>query len=160
MTRLYNHEYFRELLQKEISRSERYYRPLSLIIADIYHFKLINYTYGHLSGDRVIKSIAALLNAEVRDSDFVDRYGGEEFAIIVTETEANDAIRTAERMRKVIESLNFIDEDGVISATMSFGVASLAVGKKTNIDELIRQTDRALYEAKENGRNQCCLFRQ
>ena len=160
MTRLYNHEYFRELLQKEISRSERYYRPLSLIIADIDHFKLINDTYGHLSGDRVIKSIAALLNAEVRDSDFVARYGGEEFAIIVTETEPNDAIRTAERMRKIIESLNFIDESGVISATMSFGVASLAVGKKTNIDELIKQADRALYEAKENGRNRCCLFRQ
>jgi HD-like signal output (HDOD) protein/GGDEF domain-containing protein len=132
MTNLNNHQRFRELLQQEISRSHRYNNPLSVIFADIDHFKSINDTNGH--------------------------YGGEEFAVILPETEKEDAWMVAERLRKTIDSLRIAHGDGFIHPTMSFGIAPLKPGEKISLDESIRRADSALYTAKNQGRNQCCLF--
>jgi diguanylate cyclase (GGDEF)-like protein len=156
MTNLNNHQRFRELLQLEMTRSERYYNPLSLIFADIDDFKSINDTYGHLAGDRVIKTIAGSLKTELRDSDLVARYGGEEFAIILPETEKKGAREVAERLRKTIDSFRIIHEDNFIHPTMSFGIASLQPGTKMSIDKLIQTADNALYQAKKQGKNRCC----
>jgi diguanylate cyclase (GGDEF)-like protein len=158
MTQLFNHHHFRQLLQNELTRAERYSRPLSLIFSDIDHFKSINDNFGHLAGDRVIKSLASKLKMETRESDHVARYGGEEFAIILTETNIEDAKVTAERLRAAIESMEITYGDKTISTTMSFGVAGLPDNKKASLDELIRQADRALYRAKEKGRNKCCVY--
>ena len=159
MTQLFNHHHFRQLLQSELSRAQRYNRPLSLILSDIDHFKTINDTHGHLTGDRVIKALASKLKLETRDSDHVARYGGEEFAVILTETVVENAEILAERLRSKIEAMKITYGGKTISTTMSFGIAGLAEkNKKINIDELISQADDALYKAKENGRNKCHVY--
>ena len=158
MTHLHNHQHFREVLHNELSRAERYQRPLSLIFADIDHFKTINDTFGHLAGDRVIKAVAAKLTMEVRESDYVARYGGEEFAMILTETDADQAEIVAERLRSEIAGLNISIEGNSISPTMSFGISSLPKNNKIDSNELINRADNALYRAKEKGRNQCCTY--
>jgi diguanylate cyclase (GGDEF)-like protein len=158
MTQLHNHQHFRELLHNELSRAERYQRPLSLVLADIDHFKSINDTYGHLAGDHVIKAVAAKLTMEVRESDYVARYGGEEFAMILTETDSEQAEIAAERLRSEIAGLNLSIAGNSISPTMSFGISSLPTNPKIDINELINRADKALYRAKGNGRNQCCTY--
>ena len=158
MTQLHNHQHFRELLHNELSRAERYQRPLSLVLADIDHFKSINDTYGHLAGDHVIKAVAAKLTMEVRESDYVARYGGEEFAMILTETDSEQAAIAAERLRSEIAGLNLSIAGNSISPTMSFGISSLPTNQKIDINELINRADKALYRAKGNGRNQCCTY--
>jgi two-component system cell cycle response regulator len=158
MTSLNNHQRFRELLEQEISRSERYKHPLSVIFADIDEFKSINDTYGHLAGDRAIKIIAGCLEKELRQSDHLARYGGEEFAVILPEAVEVDAWMVAERLRETINSLRIAHEDGFIHVTMSFGIVTLKSGEKISLDELIRRADTALYIAKNQGRNQCCVF--
>jgi diguanylate cyclase (GGDEF)-like protein len=158
MTNLTNHQHFRELLQQEMTRSEMYFNPLSLIFADIDNFKSINDSCGHLAGDRVIRTIAGTLKTELRDSDLVARYGGEEFAIILPETDNAGAWEVAERLREKIDSYRIIHEDSFIHPTMSFGVASLQPGANESIDELIQMADKALYQAKKKGKNRCCIF--
>jgi diguanylate cyclase (GGDEF)-like protein len=158
MTNLYNHQRFRELLQQELSRSERYGHPVSIIFSDIDHFKSVNDTHGHLAGDKVIKTIASCLRNGLRESDQVARYGGEEFAIILPETEKEGAWDLAERLRKKIDSLKISHENNYIHSTMSFGIASLEPGAKVSLDESIKRADKALYQAKRQGRNRCCIF--
>lgn len=158
MTHLSNHQHFLELLSQEVSRAVRYKHPLSLIMGDIDLFKTINDNFGHLAGDRVIKAVAGTLQQEIRDSDHVARYGGEEFAIILPDTQIQDAYIAAERIRKTIESLRIKHEDNLIQFTMSFGMASFQSEEGTASDELIKRADRALYQAKNQGRNQCCVF--
>jgi len=158
MTNLNNHQRFRELLQQEILRYDRYKHPLSVIFADIDDFKSINDTYGHLAGDRAIKIIAGCLKKELRESDHLARYGGEEFAVILPEAEEVDAWMVAERLRETVNSLRIAHGDGFIHVTMSFGIATFKHGEKISLDESIRRADTALYIAKNQGRNQCCVF--
>jgi diguanylate cyclase (GGDEF)-like protein len=158
MTNLFNHKHFRELLQQELSRSERYNKPLSLILCDLDNFKLINDTHGHLAGDRVIKAIAGCLKNELRESDHIARYGGEEFAIILSETGKEGAMQVAERLRKAIGSLIVFYGDEYIQATMSFGIVANDPGDKTSLDETIQRADSALYNAKAQGRDCWCVF--
>jgi two-component system, cell cycle response regulator len=158
MTHLVNHQHFLELLSQEVARAERYQHPLSLIMADIDHFKAINDEFGHLAGDRVIKAVAGSLQQEIRDADHVARYGGEEFAIILPDTKLQDACIVAERIRTTIDSLRIKHDNRLIQFTISFGIASLQIEEGTTSDQIIKSADSALYQAKKQGRNQCCAF--
>jgi diguanylate cyclase (GGDEF)-like protein len=137
--------------QMEINRASRYGRPLSLAILDIDKFKVINDTYGHPAGDIVIKRLAALCMASIRESDLFGRFGGEEFALLMPETNLGDAERAIERIRTAFAG-EPIDTGCSIGATVSIGLALLDVGE-TDVSALIDRADKALYQAKNAGRN-------
>ena len=159
MTQLYNHERFMEILHQEISRAARYKTPLSIIMADVDHFKSINDFFGHQAGDHALKCVSAQLKKLLRDSDQIARYGGEEFAIILPMTPLKDAMLTAERLRKSIESQKIIYDERSISVTMSFGIASWEINREIDVEGFIKMADEALYDAKNTGRNKCCLYK-
>ncbi|MCU0558815.1 MAG: HDOD domain-containing protein [Desulfobacterales bacterium] len=160
MTQIYNHQRFHEILEKESGRASRYKTPLSIIMADVDHFKSINDSFGHQAGDHALKSVAAHLKRQLRDSDQIARYGGEEFAIIMPMVEAKEATLAAERLRKSVESLKISHDDRSFSITMSFGVATWENSRKSGIEGLIKKADEALYEAKNSGRNRVCLYKK
>ena len=153
MTRLHNHERFRELLKHEIGRAERYDIELSVMMCDIDDFKAVNDTFGHLAGDRVIKAVANSLKAQLRDSDLLARYGGEEFGFILPHTSSERAYDIAERLRKKIAGLKLKYQKKLITLTMSFGIASRQKDERISLDDLIRRADNALYKAKSAGKN-------
>jgi len=159
LTSLYNHRTFQQLLADEITRAIRYTEPLSMVICDIDHFKRINDTYGHPFGDMVLKGVSATLQNSVRqDIDTVARYGGEEFALILVKTDTNSATETAERIRAAIAAIPFKGPGGVdVHVTMSFGIAEFKKHAK-EINELVARADKALYRAKEGGRNRVEVF--
>jgi len=159
MTQLNNHNRFLENLQHEIRRAIRYNTPLSIIMADIDHFKSINDFFGHLAGDHALRCVSAQLKLMLRESDQIARYGGEEFAIILPMTEPGDAMKAAERLRKGVESLKLRYNDKPIAVSMSFGVAAMESAREVDVEGLIKKADEALYEAKNTGRNKCCCYR-
>ncbi|MFK5971489.1 MAG: diguanylate cyclase [Candidatus Marithrix sp.] len=146
LTQLYNRHFFDVHLIKEINRALRYQRKLSLIMLDIDHFKQVNDTYGHDVGDLVLTELAIILNDHCRQSDIPIRWGGEEFIILLPETDKQGAKKLAERIRCAIETYDFTIAG---HQTASFGVAILVDDYQT----LIKRADEALYKAKENGRN-------
>ena len=152
LTEVYNRRYFMEALEREISRSKRYKRDLSLIMYDIDHFKRINDTFGHLAGDRILRDMSQLVSGHIRSEDIMARYGGEEFAIILPETGKNSAAVFAEKIRKLIDEKNFIVDEQVVDVTVSIGVACYIESFQFTA-ELIAAADRKLYEAKDGGRN-------
>jgi len=158
LTSLYNHRYFKELLDREMHRAERYSHVLSLIMIDIDYFKKINDTYGHPQGDITLRSIASLFRRVIRKSDTAARYGGEEFAIILPETDLQGAVSIAERLRKAVEESEIEFEDQHIKVTISLGVTTYdpARNKKTK-EEIIDAADRALYNSKQTGRNKLSI---
>jgi two-component system, cell cycle response regulator len=160
MTQLNNHNRFLENLQHEMSRATRYRTPLSIIMADIDHFKSINDFFGHLAGDHALRCVAAQLKQMLRDSDQIARYGGEEFAIILPMTEPGGAMQAAERLRQGVESLKMHYNDRPIAVTMSFGVASMEGDREVDVESLVKKADEALYEAKNTGRNKCCFYKK
>ncbi|MDP8221971.1 MAG: PleD family two-component system response regulator [Candidatus Lernaella stagnicola] len=151
LTGLFNHRYFVEQLQVEVSRAIRYNRPLAVIMLDIDHFKNVNDTYGHLFGDYVLRKISDVFQRMVRAGDTVARYGGEEFAILVTETEGAQAL--AERIRVAVEKADFLYEGQQTPVRVSAGVCQAKAGEVDDGNELLRVADEALYDAKEHGRN-------
>ncbi len=154
LTGLFNYRYFWQRLEQEVSRAKRFSHPLSVIMADIDHFKDYNDLHGHLKGDNLLKEIALFLKNSVRAIDVVARYGGEEFTIILVQTGKEDALKVAEKLRKGIEREDFPHQETQPGGriTMSFGVASYPVDA-TDPEGLVREADRALYRAKEEGRN-------
>ena len=158
MTSIHNHKGFCESISRELSRAKRYKRPLSLIFADIDHFKLVNDTFGHLAGDCALKAVAICLKNGLREADYLARYGGEEFAIILPESNMESAFLVAERLREKIESQNIVYKDKTISLTLSFGVACMPSNQDLSSDSLIKMADDALYTAKTPGRNRCCML--
>ena len=152
LTGIYNHRYFQHTLDRELSRAERYSRPLSLVMIDIDHFKKLNDTLGHQTGDAVLHDLSMLTKNMLRTTDVFCRYGGEEFVIVMPETDKSGAIGVAERIRRAVEKHNFRSTDGKpFGITISLGVS--AIPPVTDKKSLIKAADTALYRAKRDGRN-------
>ncbi len=154
ITELNNHRRFQDALKVEVQRSQRHNRPVSLLMIDIDHFKNYNDRFGHPAGDQLLAELSKRIVASVRNLDIVARYGGEEFAVIMPDTSADDALRVAERIRLAIEVDPFavFHSPDQAKVTVSVGVASL----KPNF-ELVEEADKALYKAKNLGRNRSVL---
>lgn len=156
LTGLYNRRYLEESLGQELIRAERAGRTVSLIMADIDHFKVVNDVYGHRAGDDVLREIGTILRGSARASDTYCRYGGEEFVLLMPEMAEPDAIARAEQIRATLERA-VIDTSGTrISVTASFGIAVFPQHGR-NPDELIGRADDAMYAAKQAGRNRVCV---
>jgi diguanylate cyclase (GGDEF)-like protein len=150
LTGLWNHRIIVDRLRQEVDRSQREGSPLSLILVDLDHFKNVNDTFGHPSGDLVLKEISAVLQSSVRSYDWVGRYGGEEFLLILPGSNFAGARVRAENMRIAVQAAHIHDGERVIPITASFGVAA---GFPSQYEILIQTADEALYRAKDNGRN-------
>ena len=156
LTGILNRAALDKTLAREVTLAHRNSTPLSLIVADIDHFKLINDEYGHASGDDVLKSFAQCINNCLRGSDIVFRYGGEEFVIVLTGSDGRSVRAVANRVRKAIEEFQFESNKQIIPMTASFGTASMT--NKDTTQSLFKKADQALYCAKESGRNQVISF--
>jgi diguanylate cyclase (GGDEF)-like protein len=152
LTRLYNRRHFMERAESEFERSRRYRRDLSVFLIDADHFKLINDTHGHEAGDRALRLLASACREGLRQLDVIGRYGGEELVALLPEASAAVAYETAERLRQSIERIQIPLPQGEARLTVSIGVATAGADTET-VAALINQADRALYEAKRNGRN-------
>lgn len=160
LTRLYNHSYLQGFLEMELVRGKRYHRPLSFVMLDIDYFKHINDTYGHQKGDLILKEIANILRNFTRASDLVGRYGGEEFAVVLAETLAPQAYILTERLRQQIEEHTFSGPDDSLKITVSCGIADWEPHYPLDQEGLIFRADRALYQAKTQGRNKTCIWKE
>lgn len=147
-----NRRAFDEELQREVFRFLRYHRPMSLIMLDIDHFKQVNDTHGHLTGDHVLSRLGELIAARTRPEDVFCRYGGEEFALLLPETDLAAALARAEEIRGAVDRERFVFDDVAIPITISAGVAEAWAGMREP-DEFVAAADHCLYRAKESGRN-------
>lgn len=157
LTGLYNHRVFKERLVQEVNRRNRSGKPLSLIMLDIDHFKRFNDSYGHQAGDAILKELAAVIKGQCRYTtmDMCFRYGGEEFAVLLSELELNIALKVAERIRRVVEKHPFgiKSRHPETTLTVSLGVAGMSGSDDLHPEELLKQADDALYRSKKAGRN-------
>ncbi len=152
LTGLHNHRRFKEMLDEEVAASLRYDRSLSMILTDIDHFKAVNDTYGHPMGDDVLRRVARVLGELAREADRVCRYGGEEFSVILPETDAEGARQLAERFREQIKAQSFTCGGKQFGITLSLGICTLPDHARHR-QELIDRSDQALYQAKHGGRD-------
>ena len=152
LTQIFNKRYFAEALDREIARASRYRRELSLVMFDLDHFKEVNDTHGHLAGDAVLKTLAHTIKTRIRTEDIFARYGGEEFAIILPEIDGHNAHQFAEKIRRIVETTEFLFEATKIPVTISMGVATLDL-EEPAAAALVKRSDERLYEAKSAGRN-------
>jgi diguanylate cyclase (GGDEF)-like protein len=153
LTEIYNKRYLIEFLDRELARSARYLRPLTLIFFDLDFFKRVNDELGHLAGDFTLREVALCLKESIRREELFARYGGEEFAIVLPETDQQGGVECAERVRQTIETHVFRYEDKTYPITISLGVATTTGQDALTPSELIRQADDKLYQAKREGRN-------
>jgi diguanylate cyclase (GGDEF)-like protein len=174
LTQVYNHTYFENRLEQEVARCDRYKYPVSVLMIDIDHFKQINDTYGHQQGDMILKEVARIIKSNIRIVDLCARYGGEEFAVILPETdltsfserdvkrspdEVGGALAKAEYLRKVIEKTEMKSQEGFsvkLTISIGIGVKRFPEGVNVSKDDLIKEADRQLYRAKQEGRNRVC----
>jgi len=157
LTELFNRRYMEETLRRELSRSAREDRPLSLVMIDIDHFKQLNDTYGHPAGDLVLKELAALLLRHLRSEDIVCRFGGEEFVAILPGAPLMTAAQRAESWRLAFQELRIEYEDQVLTGTLSMGIAEYPRHGATG-EDLLFQADSAMYMAKRAGRNRVMVW--
>ncbi|ADL12407.1 GGDEF domain-containing protein [Acetohalobium arabaticum] len=155
LTGLANRRHFMNYLQKIFSQAQRYSQSLSLVMIDLDKFKNINDTYGHDAGDKVLSALGDLLNNETRNEDLAARIGGEEFIVILTQTDLNDARNYAERIRKKISKLNI--ESIPVKITASLGVATMK--NNDDYESIFNRADEALYKAKNSGRDKVCKYK-
>ncbi len=155
LTGLFNHRRFQEVMDVEVERARRYDQEMGLIMLDIDNFKRVNDTYGHMQGDMVLREVARVLRASAREIDEPARYGGEEMAVALPQTDLDGAYRFAERVRKRIEALELplLEGDGILRVTASFGAASLISAPQSDKEGLVAAADAALYRAKRSGKN-------
>ena len=152
LTEAYNKRYFIDFIEREMARCVRYKRPLSLVMYDLDHFKLVNDTHGHLAGDMVLREITRRLSTRIRREELLARYGGEEFVVVLPETSHEGALHFAEQIRHIVEAQPVEFEGEAINITVSIGVSTLE-GLKVETEAFISMADQNLYQAKHNGRN-------
>lgn len=166
LTQIYNKRYFLKEMEREMSRSLRYDRELSLIMLDIDHFKPINDTYGHLAGDHVLRQVAKRIREHIRRDDIFGRYGGEEFALMLPELNKYHGAQLAEKLRRLVEAEPFIFDNISIPVTLSMGISDLGEYKgvvsaggdlEINPFAFIKLSDDRLYQAKQSGRNRVVM---
>jgi len=155
LTGVNNKRFLMETLEREIPRARRHQRPLTLVMFDIDHFKHINDTYGHLAGDYVLKELAQLVKGRLRPDDVLGRYGGEEFCVVLPETELQGGSSIAEELRVLVQDHSFVFEQERINVTISLGVAILQ--DDNDVSSFIKAADERLYAAKRDGRNRVCF---
>jgi diguanylate cyclase (GGDEF)-like protein len=148
LTGVFNRNKFDEVLDYEIKQANRYYNGLCMAIVDIDHFKQFNDTYGHIVGDKVLSLLAKTIQKNIRDTDIFARWGGEEFVILMPSTNINEAKTAVENLRKKVEQIRL---ENISNITASFGVTQFL--EHDNEEEIFKRADKALYMAKENGRN-------
>lgn len=153
LTGLYNHELIIDLFEKECIKAERNHESLAFLMIDIDFFKNINDTYGHNAGDQVLKRLSRILEENSRESDIIGRYGGEEFCIGLPNTEEEEAYGISERIREAVEENIFITDEADISVTISIGCCLKKPENTSSCKDVIIQADKALYRAKNSGRN-------
>ena len=152
LTGLHNRHYFNEIAPSLVASTQRRKTTFSVILFDIDHFKRFNDVYGHATGDQVLKTVADLLKKEVRQSDYTFRFGGEEFLLLLPDTDAKRAFIAAEKIRRSVESTKLVSENGEsLHVTISGGVA--AFSESRGLERTIQAADKALYRAKNAGRN-------
>ncbi|MFV0456547.1 MAG: diguanylate cyclase [Pseudomonas sp.] len=156
LTGLYNRGHWEEMLRLDYARHRRYHSQVALVMFDIDHFKAINDNYGHQAGDAVIQQVAGLIRENLRDSDVAGRYGGEEFVVLLPDTDKKGALIFAERLRYVVEACEVRHEQHRICFTISLGVADLSAPSNGHA-QLIEWADSALYASKSAGRNRVTL---
>jgi diguanylate cyclase (GGDEF)-like protein/PAS domain S-box-containing protein len=160
LTEIYNRRHFFDLAEKELERAKRSKTPLSIIIFDIDHFKNVNDTYGHLAGDQVLIALANLCQKNIRSMDIFARFGGEEFVILMPDTDEEAALKTAKKLRKLVGNQITSFDRKNMSVTISSGVSSEKTPVEMDIPTLLDKADKALYQSKENGRNQVTVWRE
>ena len=153
LTGLWNHSEILEILHAELSRSERTHAPVTVLMLDIDHFKRVNDAHGHAIGDMVLRQVVARLHVSVREYDFLGRYGGEEFLVVLPDCPAEEGISAAERIRDYVAAEPMQTSGGEVALTVSIGVASNAGREDIDRSLLLRAADVALYRAKHAGRN-------
>lgn len=157
LTGVYNKRYINERLPIDIDESIANKRPMSIVMADIDLFKNINDSYGHVIGDKVIRDFAKVIEGSIRkNTDWVGRYGGEEFLIVLNGIDLDGAYKVSEKIRKLIQSTIFQYDEKQIKITSSFGVYGL-ITNKINMEKMIEAVDKNLYTAKINGRNKTII---
>ena len=159
LTGIHNRRYFFEEAKKEFNRLKRYNNQLSVIMIDIDHFKLINDRFGHAAGDKVLIQFVERVQKKLRNSDVLARYGGEEFSILLPQTGLEQARQAAERIREEIAYQPFSTGEAETYITISLGVAE-NTDDVADLDELIDRSDKAMYEAKQFGRNRVRIWRE
>jgi diguanylate cyclase (GGDEF)-like protein len=153
LTEAHNNRYLMEFLDRELARSARYKRPLSLIVFDIDLFKAINDEHGHLAGDFSLRELGGCVRSVIRKEELLARYGGDEFVVVLPESTLLNAVAVGERIRGMVESRPFQFESKPFKVTISLGIASTTGDESLTPAELIRQADEKLYQAKRAGRN-------
>lgn len=157
LTGAFNRRYFFELLDYEFAASRRYEHPLSLVLFDVDFLKKVNDTYGHLAGDEMLKKAAQVVHGQLRETDILARYGGDEFVILLTNTGEREASRMLDRIQREVQSAYIVYEGEKLGITISAGVASLQPGMDKT-DQIVSQADQAMYAAKNSGRNRMVIF--
>jgi diguanylate cyclase len=155
LTGLPNRLAYQERLETEMARWKRYRSPLTLVVWDIDHFKSINDTFGHKAGDKVLALIAKQLSGNCRESDFICRFGGEEFVMLLPDTATEPALKLANQLRAIVEETGFNASGTAISITVSCGITEFM--ENDSPETVFDRADQALYQAKQQGRNQCCV---
>jgi diguanylate cyclase (GGDEF)-like protein len=153
LTNAFNRSYLMSSLDKSLPKCLRTGEEFSIILIDIDHFKRVNDSFGHLTGDEVLRIFAERLRSALRPDNFLYRLGGEEFLVVLDQVGLNEAIRIADRLRGAVADRAFQTQSGMLRVTCSLGVASLNAARASSVDELLKSADERLYAAKKGGRN-------
>ncbi|MDD5136270.1 MAG: GGDEF domain-containing protein, partial [Candidatus Omnitrophica bacterium] len=144
-----------DVLHREVARSSRECQPLSMLMVDLDRFKQINDTYGHQAGDTILREFAKIIQSKCRQTDVVARYGGEEFVVMLSGAGQKDALDIAEKIREGVQNKKFRFKNDNLGTTISMGVVEFS--KEHDKEELVEKADKALYKAKEEGKNRVCV---